>query len=107
MAVDYDKLGELIMTERRYLSQTPEFAAAVERRRADAMTLQQIAENSGRSTAPDSRRHLEHKRGSELHDALLMVLLKPLTIFFAAVAGAHEEHQRMLHAPAVYLGTEK
>lgn len=91
MAVDYDKLGELIMTERRYLSQTPEFAAAVERRRADAMTLQQM----------------EDKRDPELHDALLMVLLKPLTIFFAAVAGAHEEHQRMLHAPAAYLGTKK
>lgn len=79
------------MIARRYLSQTPEFAAAVERRRADAMTLQQM----------------EDKRDPELHDELLMVLLKPLTIFFAAVAGAHEEHQRMLHAPAVYLGTEK
>ena len=88
MAVDYDKLGELIMTERRYLSQTPEFAAAVERRRADAMTLQQM----------------EDKRDPELHDALLMVLLKPLTILCAAVSGAHEEHQRMLHAPATYLG---
>ena len=50
---------------------------------------------------------MEDKRDPELHDALLMVLLKPLTIFFAAVAGAHEEHQRMLHAPAAYLGTKK
>lgn len=79
------------MIVRCYLSQTPEFAAAVERRRADAMTLQQM----------------EDKSAPELHDALLMVLLKPLTIFFAAVAGAHEEHQRMLHAPAAYLGTKK
>ena len=76
------------MIARRYLSQTPEFAAAVERRRADAMTLQQM----------------EDKRDPELHDALLMVLLKPLTILCAAVSGAHEEHQRMLHAPADYLG---
>ena len=79
------------MIVRCYLSQTPEFAAAVERRRADAMTLQQM----------------EDKRDPEPHDELLMVLLKPLTIFFAAVAGAHEEHQRMLHAPAAYLGTKK
>ena len=50
---------------------------------------------------------MEDKRDPEPHDELLMVLLKPLTIFCAAVAGAHEEHQRMLHAPAAYLGTKK
>jgi hypothetical protein len=59
------------------------------------------------STSPDYARYLDAKREREIHDALLLVLLKPLTIFFAAVAGAHEEHQRMLHAPAAYLGTKK
>ena len=56
------------------------------------------------STSPDYARYLDAKREREAREALLLVLLKPLTIFFAAVSGAHEEHQRMMDAPAIYLG---
>ena len=72
------------------------------------MTPQQMREAHPLiSTSPDYARYLDAKREREVHDALLIVLLKPLTIFLAAVSGAHEEHHRMLQAPAVYLGTRK
>jgi len=72
------------------------------------MTPQQMREAHPLiSTSPSYRRYLDAKRERETSEALMLALLKPLTIFFTAVAAAHEEHQRMLHAPAVYLGTKK
>lgn len=57
------------------------------------------------STSPDYPRYLAAKRRRELHDGVMRRILLPVTIICSAIAGAHEEHQQMIAAPAIYLGT--